>query len=152
MKEEEKYEEAYAEVIEVLNYIPMNEYKKIPKKYITFMEENSSETSSFVYNIALPFDRQNISETAKNILGMIFRLFIIDSIKKEELKNKEKELKNKEELEKYIKYNPDSLFKNKNSNKELENNQENKSLVEIKDSIVIRIWKKIKRWFNFGAH
>jgi len=27
------YEEAYAEVIEVLNYIPMNEYKKIPKKY-----------------------------------------------------------------------------------------------------------------------
>ena len=82
MRKIDNYEEAYAEVIEVLNYIPMNEYKKIPKKYIVFMEENSSENSSFVYNIALPFDKQNISNTAKNILGMLFRLFIINQSKK----------------------------------------------------------------------
>lgn len=110
----DNYEEAYAEVIEVLNYIPINEYKKIPKQYITFMEENCSETSSFVYNIALPFDKQNISDTAKNILGMIFRLFIIGESKKEELSNKDIEIKKQEELEKYIKYNPDNIFKNKN--------------------------------------
>ena len=78
----DNYEEAYAEVIEVLNYIPMNEYKKIPKKYIVFMEENCSENSSFTYNIALPFEKQNISDTAKNILGMIFRLFVIEQSKK----------------------------------------------------------------------
>ena len=80
----DNYEEAYAEVIEVLNYIPMNEYKKIPKKYIIFMEENCSENSSFIYNIALPFEKQNISDTAKNILGMIFRLFVIEQSKKKE--------------------------------------------------------------------
>ena len=78
----DNYEEAYAEVIEVLNYIPMNEYKKIPKKYIVFMEENCSENSSFTYNVALPFEKQNISDTAKNILGMIFRLFVIEQSKK----------------------------------------------------------------------
>ena len=143
MIEVDNYGEAYAEVIEVLNYIPMKEYKKIPKKYITFMEENKSETSSFVYNIALPFDKQNLSDMAKNILGMIFRLFIIEQSKKEELSNKDKEMKKQEELEKYIKYNPDNLFKKSNN---LDNNEKQEtSLVEVKKSIFVKIWQKIKR-------
>lgn len=111
MMKVDNYEKAYAEVIEVLKYIPMNEYNKIPKKYITFMEENCSETCPFVYNVALPFEKQNISNEAKNILGMIFRLFIIEQSKKEKLSIKDKELKEQEELEKYMKYNPDNLFK-----------------------------------------
>jgi len=68
-------DEAYAEVIEVLKYIPIDEYKKIPKNYITYMEENCSEKSTFIYNHALPFDKQNISDTAKNILGMILMTY-----------------------------------------------------------------------------
>lgn len=142
MKNSENYEEAYAEVVEVLNYIPLNEYKKIPKQYITFMEENSSETCSFVYNIALPFEKQNISDTAKNILGMIFRLFIIKQAKKEELNAKDKK------LEKQIKYNPDNLFKRNNINKDFKNTKENVALIEVKDSIFMKIWEKIKGVFK----
>ena len=144
------YEDAYAEVIEVLNYIPMNEYKKIPKKYIEFMEENCSENCSFVYNIALPFDKQNISNTAKNILGMLFRLFIIDQSKKEELNNKEQERKKQEKLEKYIKYNPDNLFRNKNEPSQAieEKATEQVALVECKDSVLKRIVKKILSLFK----
>ena len=136
----DNYEEAYAEVIEVLNYIPMNEYKKIPKKYIVFMEENCSENSSFTYNIALPFEKQNISDTAKNILGMIFRLFVIEQSKKKEL-NKKKQ----EELEKYIKYNPDNLFKDKKET--LKTIEETRSkevdLVGYNESLLKKIWNKI---------
>ena len=135
MKNIDNYEYAYAEVVEVLNYIPMNEYKKIPKKYIVFMEENCSETCPFVYNIALPFNRQNISDTAKNILGMIFRLFIIDEFKKKELNDIDKELKKKEELEKYIKYNPDNLFKDKKIEPKAQ--EEDKKSVTEKASIVV---------------
>lgn len=148
MKKIESYEEAYAEVIEVLNYIPLNEYKKIPKQYITFMEENSSENSSFVYNIALPFEKQNISDTAKNILGMIFRVFIIKQQKKEELNVKDKEIQKNEEIEKKMKYNPDNLFKNNNMNKEIKNSKEKNDLIEVKDSLFMKIWKKIKRLFK----
>lgn len=148
MKKIESYEEAYAEVIEVLNYIPLNEYKKIPKQYITFMEENSSENSSFVYNIALPFEKQNISDTAKNILGMIFRVFIIKQQKKEELNVKDKEIQKNEEIEKKMKYNPDNLFKNNNINKEIKNSKEKNDLIEVKDSLFMKIWKKIKRLFK----
>lgn len=141
----DNYEEAYAEVIEVLNYIPMNEYKKIPKKYIVFMEENCSENSSFAYNIALPFEKQNISDTAKNILGMIFRLFVIEQYKKRELNNKEQEKKKQEELEKYIKYNPDNLFKGKKeTSKTIEETRSKEvDLVEYNESLLKKIWNKI---------
>lgn len=141
----DNYEEAYAEVIEVLNYIPMNEYKKIPKKYIVFMEENCSENSSFIYNIALPFEKQNISDTAKNILGMIFRLFVIEQSKKNELNNKEQKKKKQEELEKYIKYNPDNLFKDKKeTSKTIEETRSKKvDLVEYNESLLKKIWNKI---------
>lgn len=144
------YEEAYAEVIEVLNYIPMNEYKKIPKKYIIFMEENCSENSAFTYNIALPFDKQNISDTARNILGMIFRLFIIEKSKKEELDNKEQEIKRQEKLEKYIKYNPDNLFENKKkTSKAFEKIvTEEVDLVEYNETLFKKIWNKILRIFK----
>ena len=141
----DNYEEAYAEVIEVLNYIPMNEYKKIPKKYIIFMEENCSENSSFIYNIALPFEKQNISDTAKNILGMIFRLFVIEQSKKKELNNKEQKKKKQEELEKYIKYNPDNLFKDKKeTSKTIEETRSKEvDLVEHNKSLLKMIWNKI---------
>lgn len=141
----DNYEEAYAEVIEVLNYIPMNEYKKIPKKYIIFMEENCSENSSFIYNIALPFEKQNISDTSKNILGMIFRLFVIEQSKKKELNNKEQKKKKQEELEKYIKYNPDNLFKDKKeTSKTIEETRSKEvDLVEHNKSLLKKIWNKI---------
>ena len=141
------YEKAYAEVIEVLNYIPVNEYEKIPKKYIVFMEENCSENTPFTYNIALPFNQQNISDTAKNILGMIFRLFIVEQSKKEKVSSKDKELKEQEELEKYMKYNPDNLFKKDNTDEVL-NNVQTKSLTETRDSIFKKIWNKIKNLFK----
>lgn len=70
------FEKAYSEVLEILKYIPLNDYNKIPQKYIKHLEENCDENSEFVYNVALPFDKQEISENAKDILGMILKLFI----------------------------------------------------------------------------
>ena len=142
------YEEAYAEVIEILNYIPINEYKKIPKKYIIFMEENCSENNTFVYNIALPFNKQNISDTAKNILGMIFRLFIIDQTKKEALSIKEKE--SKKQIKNNIDYSPDNLFNTKHDSTKMikEKPIQEVALIEFKESILKKILKKILNIFK----
>lgn len=86
MKTMENYSIAYAEVLEVLKYISLEDYNKIPQKYITFLEENADENCLFEYNVALPFDKQNISGDAKNVLGMIFRLYIIGDNKNTEEK------------------------------------------------------------------
>lgn len=73
-----KYSIAYAEVLEVLKYISENDYNKIPKKYIAYFKENADENCMFTYNVALPFNKQDISEDAKNLLAMIDSFFIID--------------------------------------------------------------------------
>ena len=152
METTENYDKAYAEVIEVLNYVPLKDYNKIPKTYIKYMEENSDENSSFVYNIALSFEKQNISEVAKDILGMIFRLFIISQEKKDEFNAKDKEDKNNKEREKRIKYNPDNLFKNRDiqesANKNSNDDQIN-SLIKIKkENFFAKFLKLVKKIFK----
>ena len=53
-----------------------------------------------------------------------------------------------EKIEKKMKYNPDNLFKNNNMNKEIKNSKEKNDLIEVKDSLFMKIWKKIKRLFK----
>lgn len=86
--------EAYAEVLEILNYVPEENYKKIPGNFITFMEENADENSSFVYNLALPFNKQNVNDDAKDILALIYRLFIANDDEKKILNELDKKMKN----------------------------------------------------------
>ena len=76
---------------------------------------------------------------------MIFRLFVIEQSKKKELNNKEQEKKKQEELEKYIKYNPDNLFKDKEeTSKTIEETRSKEvALVEDNESLFKKIWNKI---------
>lgn len=148
----ENYDEAYAEVLEVLKYISLEDYNKIPKQYIEFMEENCDENCSFVYNIALPFEKQEISNKAKDILGMIFRLFIISTEQKKELNAKDVEIKKQKELEKKIKYNTDNLFKKEhiksNDGNSVNTEKHGTTLIKKEESIFIKIWNKIKNIFR----
>lgn len=106
------YSKIYAEVLEVLKYISIEEYNKISKNFITYMEENCDENSTFLYNVALPFDRQNLSEDAKNLLAMIFRLFLITDDKKQEL-NKIDEIARQNRKGEEKKYSYENIFNNK---------------------------------------
>ena len=38
---------AYAEVLEVLKYVSLDDYNKIPTKYRTILEEKSAEKTTF---------------------------------------------------------------------------------------------------------
>lgn len=85
------YSEAYSEVLEVLKYIDINEYSKIPKSTLQLLESNCNENSDFTYNVALPFDKQNISNDAKLILAIIYRNCWISQEEKQEILDKQKE-------------------------------------------------------------
>ena len=121
---EKDYADAYSEVLEVLKYIPEDDYKKIPKKTIQLLETNSNEKSKFAYNIALPFDKQNISKDAKIILAILYKNCWITEEEKKELKEKEEEHRRAVEEAKKEKYNPDKIFENREKSivQELEEN------------------------------
>lgn len=71
----EEYGDVYNEVLEVLKYVPEQDYKKIPTNFIDFLESNRDEKNDFVYNLGLPLEKQNLSREAKTILAIICKLY-----------------------------------------------------------------------------
>lgn len=146
------YSTAYAEVIEVLRYIPIEDYHKIPKKFITFMEENCDENNTFIYNLALPFHKQELSAEAKNILATIYRLFWANENEKIRFNKIDNQLIIQKNQEMNVKYNPDNIFKKRNSLPEdIDRNhlEENNQLIPYKkESWIQKLFKKIKDAFK----
>ena len=144
------YAKAYSEVLEVLKYIPKEDYDKIPSKMLQLMQAKCDENSKFTYNVALPFEKQNLSKDAKLILAMIFRNCWITQEQKVELAIKEKEFLAEKEKEKREKYSMDKIF---NSEKQEESSyikevQEDNSLDVQKEKWYIKIFNKIINIFK----
>lgn len=123
------YSKAYTEVLEILKYLPKNEYGKIPHERIQFFEDNKDYSYNFKIDPQIPLDKQNISIEANSIIVMLFRDYFASETQKEKLKVILKQNEDKYQEEIRNKYNPDDIFGNKkdkittfSSNKEIENN------------------------------
>lgn len=141
------YAMAYTEVLEILKYIPKEEYNKIPKEKIEFYEKNKDNNYSYTFDISKPIKEQKISRKANSVITSLYMEYFATPIQKEKLELilKYNEEKYQEELRK--KYNPDNLFKNrvKDKNKNLEESEIQKvNIVEYKESIFV----KFKKWFK----
>lgn len=140
---------AYAEVLEVLKYISLENYNKIPKNYITYMEENCDENCTFVYNIAIPFEKQDLSDDTKNILAMLYRLFWASDEDKKRFEYVDKQnIQKRKEINQ--KYSPENVFKNRNSNVKYNNiNKEKNEIIEYKENNWIKkLFIKIRSLFK----
>ena len=140
---------AYAEVLEVLKYISLENYNKIPKNYITYMEENCDEKSTFTYNIAIPFEKQDLSDDTKNILAMLYRLFWASDEDKKRFEYIDKQnIQKRKEINQ--KYSPENVFKNRNSDVKYNNiNKEKNEIIEYKENNWIKkLFIKIRSLFK----
>ena len=136
---------AYAEVLEVLKYIPQEDYNKIPKKYITFLEENSDENSTFTYNIAIPFKKQEISDDTKNILAMLYRLFWASDEDKKRFEYIDKQnIQKRKEINQ--KYSPENVFKNRNNSNI--NKEKNEIIIYKENNWIKKLFIKIRSLFK----
>lgn len=64
-----RYSRAYAEVLEVIKYLPRKDKDKIPNGVLNKLMGEADENSDFVYNVGVPFQDQEISREAKQILA-----------------------------------------------------------------------------------
>ena len=144
-----KYSKAYSEVLEVLKYIPKEEYEKIPLDIIGLMEDNCLKDYKVEYNPGMTLSEQNFLEETKYIIAIFFRDYWATDIQKNKILLKEQQDAYLENLEKEKKFNTD-IFENKLKNVEIENKQkENNQLAIIeKDNIFKRIITKIKSYFK----
>ena len=112
------YNKAYVEVLEFLKFIPLDEFYKIPKEKIDFMEENKDREYNYKYDITNPV----LSKKAKAIITTLY----IESFASQEEKTKIKDILKlnsmKSETEKQLQYGTSIEFKNKYKNEPKEQN------------------------------
>lgn len=142
-----KYANAYSDVLEILKYIPVEDYNKIPKNKIELFKTNANNDYSFKYNPNKTLDEQNVSKTAKAIIAILFRDYWATEIQRKKIIEKQNYDRMKLEEEKKARYNSDNLFKDNEKKIIMDNTEkeEEVALIEIND---IKWYKKVWRFFT----
>ena len=142
-----EYANAYSEVLEILRYVSIDDYNKIPKKQIEFFENNSNKDYDFFYNPYKTLDEQNVSKRAKAIIAIIFKDYWATDIQREKIKAKQNYDRMQLEKEKQAKYSANHIFKNKKT-ENIENSSETLAMIEYKETFLNKIINKVKKLFK----
>ena len=146
---ENKLSSAYAEVCEILSFMEQKYVDKIPKKLLNLFYEERNKDYKINISPNIPLTEQNLQRKTLALLAMLNLHYWCESeTEKQELlklyadndKKKEEELKEK--------YNPDNLFKKKETDKSVEN-EENTALIEYKkENFFKKVLNKIMSLFR----
>ena len=98
------YEDAYKEVLVIINNLKKEDYDKIPKKYIDFFGKNANQNYYFKYDKNKTLEEQNLLDDTKYILFGLFEEFGATDSQKSMIKNIRIDYNNKLEEEKRKKY------------------------------------------------
>ena len=108
-----EYADAYTEILEILKFIPKQDYDKIPNDMIILFKTNSNKEYIFNYDVGKTLDEQNVSKKAKTIIAILFRDYWATYKQREKILAKQEYDRNIKEVELKEKYNPDNIFKKK---------------------------------------
>lgn len=108
-----EYRIAYAQVLEILKFIPLDDYNKIPKEKIEIFEKYASTEYKFDYNPSKTLDDNRVSKIAKGVIAILYRNYWATDKQREKIVTWQKYERQRIEEEKKKIYNPDNIFKNK---------------------------------------
>lgn len=137
-----EYSEAITETLDILKHTKKEDVDKISSKFIDFLNANASKTYKPELDHTKNIKDMQLKHKTKAILAIIYKKYWCDSEKQEQFNRvlKENEIRHEKELRK--KYNPDNLFKNKET--KVETVENSVAMVEYKESF----FTKIKNWFK----
>lgn len=110
---DEKYGVAYSEILEILKYIPIEDYNRIPKEKIEIFETYASKEYTFEYDPNKTLKEQNVSNITKEIIILLFRDCWATEVQRNKIIAKQNYDRIKLEEKKKEKYNLDNIL-NKN--------------------------------------
>lgn len=149
-----EYGKAYCEVLEIIKYIPSNDYKKIPKEKIKLFEKLADKNCRIEYDPNKTLEENKISKIGRAIIAILYRDYWSTAQQREKILIWQQREKNKLDIEKRKIYSTENIFKkieNKNKLKIQQTEQiaENKLPINPDKNIFIKIFKKIKSIFKF---
>lgn len=143
-----KYAKAYKEVLVVIHNLIKEDYEKIPKEYVEYLEANCNNDYEFKYNVSKTFAEQDLLDDTKYILFGLFEKFGATDTQKAQIKAFKNNYSYRLEEEKRIKYNPNDIFKKKSVDEDeliCNNTFSQNALIKIKEpNIFKKILEKIK--------
>lgn len=145
MKKE--YEEAFAEVDEILQLMPIELAIKIPLQFKKIISENKSKTYS--PKIKEPLEEENLKYETKVILGLIYRDFLVDPEEREKLQAKDAEELRKIEQEMQKQYDVENIFQKRKNEKNTENIENSTDMIVPKEKgFLQKLFNLIKGIFD----
>lgn len=135
-----------SEVYDIIYHMEEELFNKIPKNFIDLMKQNRDENFEVNIDYSKSINDQDLQRGTRVILSLIYRDYLCSEEQRKTLIEKdEKELKQIEE-EIREKYNPDNLFKKRIEEKE--EPEEQNSMVIYKETIIQKLFNKIKKLFH----
>lgn len=141
-----EYANAYSEVLEILKYISMEDYNKIPKDKIKLYKNNANTNYNFEYNPDKSLNEQNVSKITKGIIAILFRDYWATDIQRKKIIAKQDYDRKLLEEEKKKQYNT-NIFEQNNNHMQNEHIEKN-LLIECKETIIQKILNFIKKIFS----
>lgn len=147
MKEE--YREAFSEVAQIINLMPSNLVGRIPIEFKQIIQAEKSKT--YIPNITEPIEQCALKTETIIILALIYRDFLCSKEERENLIARD--TNNLVDFEKELreKYNPDNIFKNRNTTQysQEEYPKEQTAIVEYKEkNFLQKLFDRIKHLFK----
>lgn len=139
---DEKYGVAYSEILEILKYIPIEDYNRIPKEKIEIFETYASKEYTFEYDPNKTLKEQNVSNITKEIIILLFRDCWATEVQRNKIIAKQNYDRIKLEEKKKEKYNLDNIL-NKN---QVINKITEKHSIEEENMDMVK-YKQLK-WYN----
>ena len=145
----EQYGEAAVEVLDILDNTKKEDVEKIPQSFIKFLVEIASLDYKVNLDHTKRIEEMNLKDKTKELLGYIYVKWWSYDKEKEEYIKQIKEIEKIKEEKIREKYNPSTIFENKQlKNKEKENQNKTFQMVEYKENILTKIINKIKSLFS----
>lgn len=115
---EQTYEDAVAEVLDILNHTKKEDVKKIPTKFITYLQQHASKTYIPNLDHTQKLKDMNLKPKTRALICLIYREYFCDEKQRKEHEKRivKAEIEYQKDLQ--TKYNTNNLFANKLSKKQ----------------------------------
>ena len=142
--------QAFSEVKCILDFLPINYTEKLPKKLLNIIDSLYDEKFKININPNIELKNQNFTEDTKNIIAVLkYNYWCKDDEEKENLARMFKENEDKYQEDLREKYNPDNIFKKKETIvEEAKEETQCVQMVAYKEPLFKRIVNRILQFFK----
>ena len=113
MEESLIYSNVASELLEIFKYLDKELREKIPQKIKENLERITNKEHNFKIDKTKELNEQELLPQTKQILSIIYLKYCCSSEEANNILQENYEKQKQKEIEKYEKYNPDDIFKNK---------------------------------------